>query len=49
MLELDGNFDGNIKVYYAGKISWHIAELISVITFSLLMVYVVKIKIENKE
>lgn len=37
MVELESNFDGNINVYYSGKVSWHIAELVSVITFILIM------------
>lgn len=32
-------FDSNVRVYYAGKLSWHIAEVVSVITFILIVVY----------
>ena len=39
LLELDSNFDGNVRVYYAGKVYWHIAEVVSVITFILIVVY----------
>ena len=39
LLELDSNFDGNVRVYYAGKVYWHIAEVVSVISFILIVVY----------
>lgn len=51
-VELDSNFDGNIKIYYAGKFYWHIAEAVSVLTFVLIVIYGfkrkdVELKVQN--
>lgn len=36
---IEGGYEGNIKVYYTGKTTWHIAELISCATFIIILVY----------
>lgn len=45
LMEVNSNYDGNIKVYYASKIYWHIAELISLITFIWIVIYAKKRKV----
>lgn len=36
---LESGYEGNIKVYYAGKTTWHIAEAVSCIVFILIILY----------
>lgn len=40
------NYDGTIKIYYAGKVSWHIAEIVSAITLISIVIYSIR-KREN--
>lgn len=37
---VENGYEGNIKVYYAGKITWHIAEIVSSITFIIIIMCV---------
>lgn len=43
-VNIPSGYNGNIKVYYAGKLSWHIAEIVSVITLILIIIYSMKRK-----
>lgn len=36
---VESGYEGDIKVYFAGKTSWHVAEIISCITFVLIAAY----------
>ncbi len=36
---VESGYEGDIKVYFAGKTSWHVAEIISCITFVLISAY----------
>lgn len=42
LLVIDSNYDGNIRVYYPGKIYWHIADAVSVVSFILIVLYSIK-------
>lgn len=42
LLVIDSNYDGNIRVYYPGKIYWHIADAVSVVSFVLIVLYSIK-------
>lgn len=45
---VDSGYEGNIKVYYAGKTSWHIAEIVSCITFCIIVIYWIINKKNNR-
>lgn len=36
---VESGYEGDIKVYFTGKTSWHVAEIISCITFVLIAAY----------
>lgn len=41
-LIVENGYEGDIKVYYAGKTTWHVAEIISCVTFLLIIFYSIK-------
>lgn len=43
-LYVESGYEGNIKICYAGKDSWHVAEAVSLITFICIIILIVRNK-----